>query len=124
MNSMGFQKIINLLDNTTNEHSRLRTKKLGKFNNDGCRTSNTNRQITFQTSMLKSILYDYSETYIPVKGSISNTGAGVNATARAADRKSKQVVFKTFDYIGRYSYSISIFLAFLKQLHQFKINQN
>ena len=26
MNSMGFQKIVNLSDNTTNEHSRLRTK--------------------------------------------------------------------------------------------------
>ena len=109
MNSMGFQKIINIVDNTTNEHPRLKRKQLVELNNDGCRTSNTNYQITFKTSMLKSILYNYNETYILVKGSISNTGAGVNATARAADRKSKQGIFKTFDYISRNSYSINMF---------------
>ena len=31
---------------------------------------NTNSQIKFKTSMLKSILYHYSDTYILVKGTI------------------------------------------------------
>ena len=66
--------------------------------------------------MLKSILYDYNETHILVKGSIANTGARGNATARAADRKNKQVIFKTCDYISRNSYSINIFMKLLVKL--------
>ena len=58
-------------------------------------TYNTNSQIVkFNTTMLKSILYDYSDAYILVKGRISITGAGYNAAARQTDERNKGVIFK------------------------------
>ena len=58
-------------------------------------TYNTNSQIVkFNTTMLKSILYDYSDAYILVKGRISITGAGYNAAARQIDERNKGVIFK------------------------------
>ena len=57
---MEFRKMINLLDNTPNQPTKFRTKNLVKINDDARRTYNTNGQIKFKTSMLKSILYDYS----------------------------------------------------------------
>ena len=44
--------------------------------------------------MLKSSLYDYSDAYILVKGTITITGAGADAAARQADERDKCVVFK------------------------------
>ena len=58
-------------------------------------TYNTNSQIVkFKITMLKSILYDYSDAYILVKGRISITGAGYNAAARQTDERNKGVIFK------------------------------
>ena len=51
-----------------------------------------NRQINFKASMLRSILCDYSDAYILVKGNIS-----VNNTAAAgadANNAAKKVIFK------------------------------
>ena len=49
-------------------------------------------QIKFKTSMLKSSLYDYSDVYILVKGTITvpNTAAQGSDT----NNKNKKVVFK------------------------------
>ena len=44
--------------------------------------------------MLKSILCDYSDTYILVKGKITIIGAGVDEGARHADEIDKGVAFK------------------------------
>ena len=44
--------------------------------------------------MLKSILYDYSDAYIIVKGRITITGAGPDAAARQTGERDKGVVFK------------------------------
>ena len=44
--------------------------------------------------MLRSNLCDYADSYIPVKGTITITGAGDNAAARRADERSKGVTFK------------------------------
>ena len=78
-----------------------------ELNNDGCQTYNTIRQITFQTAMLRSILYGCNKTYTLAEGGISNVRAGVNGTARATDRKNENVIFETCDYISRSSYSIN-----------------
>ena len=45
---------------------------------------NTNSDIRFRTTMLKSSLCDYSDAYMLVKGIIAITGAGDNAGARQA----------------------------------------
>ena len=54
---MEYEKITNLLDNTPNQQSKLRTKKWVEINDDSRGTYNTNNQIEFKTSTLKSSLY-------------------------------------------------------------------
>ena len=67
---MEYQKIINLSDNTPNQLTKFRTRNLAEINDDSCGTYNTNSLIKFKTSMLRSSLCDYSDTYILVKGTI------------------------------------------------------
>ena len=55
---------------------------------------NTNSDIRFKTTMLKSGLCDYSDAYMLVKGTIRITGAENDAAARQADERKKGVVFK------------------------------
>ena len=58
---MDYQKVINSLDNTPNQPSKLRTKTWVEISNDLRGAYNTNSQITFKTVMLKSGLYYYSD---------------------------------------------------------------
>ena len=67
---MEYEKIINLLKNTPNQPTKFRTKNWVEINDDSRGTYNTNSQIRFKTSMLRSSLCDYSEAYILVSGNI------------------------------------------------------
>ena len=90
-----YQKIANLLDdNKSNQPSKFRTKNWAEINDESRGTYNVNSQIKFKTTMLKSSLCDYSDTYILVKGTITITGAGDDAAARQADERDKGVVLK------------------------------
>ena len=60
--------------------------------NDSRGTYNTNGQIKSKTSMLKSNLCDYSDEYIPLKGTISVANMTV-ATANAYNENEK-VIFR------------------------------
>ena len=51
---MEHQKIINLLDNTSNQPTKFRTKKWIEINDEERGIYNTNSQIKFKTSMLRS----------------------------------------------------------------------
>ena len=89
---MEYQKIVNLVDNTSNQPSKFRTKKWVKINDESRGTHSVNKQISLKTSVLRSSLCDYSDTYILVKGNIS-----VNNTAAAdadANNTNKKVIFK------------------------------
>ena len=55
---MEYQKIINLLDNTPNQLSKFRTKNWIEINDQSKGTYNTNSDIRFKTTMLKSSLCD------------------------------------------------------------------
>ena len=46
---MEYQQIINLLDNTSNQPSKFRTKNWVEINDDSQGTYNTNSQIKFKT---------------------------------------------------------------------------
>ena len=46
---MEYQKIINLLDNTPSQPTKLRTKNWVEINDDARGTCNTNSQIKFKT---------------------------------------------------------------------------
>ena len=67
---MEFQKIINLLDNTSDQQTKFRTKNWVEINDESGGTYSTNSQIKFKTSMLRSSLTDYSDTYILVSGTV------------------------------------------------------
>ena len=55
---MEYQKIMNLLDNTPSEPTKFRTKNWVEINDKSHRTYNTNIQVRFKTSMLRSSLCD------------------------------------------------------------------
>ena len=85
---MNYQKIINLLDNTTSQSSKFRTRNWVGIN-DELRGKYDNSNIKFKMSMIKSNFCDYSDTYIPVKGTmiVPNMATAVNNT-------NKKVIFK------------------------------
>ena len=85
---MEYQKIINFLDTTPNEPSKFSTKYLVEISDNLRGTYNTDSQIKFKTSILKSILCDYIDAYIVAKGNItvSNTAAAV-AVPNNGDKK-------------------------------------
>ena len=91
---MECQKIINLLNNTSNQVSKFRKKNWIEINDQSRRVYNTNSDIRFKATMLKSSLCDYSDVYILVKGAIKITRAGDQAAARQADERDKGVIFK------------------------------
>ena len=64
---MKYQKITNLLRNTSDKVSRFITKKWIKVHGQSGKTYNTNKQIRFKTSVLRSDLCDYSDAYIVAK---------------------------------------------------------
>ena len=90
---MEYQKIANLLDNVSNQPSKFRTRNWVEIN-DESRGTYTGNDIRFKTTMLRSNLCDYADSYILVKGTITITGAGDDAAARRADERNKGVTFK------------------------------
>ena len=67
---MEYKNIINLLDTTPNQLSKFRTKILVQINDDPYGMHNTDSQIKFKISMLKSSLSNYSEANTLAKGTI------------------------------------------------------
>ena len=90
---MEYQKIANLLSNESDQPSKFRTRNWVEIN-DESRGNYTNSDIRFKTTMLRSNLCDYADSYILVKGTITITGAGDAAAARQADERDKGVTFK------------------------------
>ena len=76
---MEYQKIINLLVNTPNQPSEIRSGNWVEINDDTRETYNTNSQVKHKTSMLKSSLCAYSDAYIVLKGTL--TVLDMSATA-------------------------------------------
>ena len=64
---MEYQKIVNVLDTTSDNVPRFITKKWIEVHDQPGKIYNTNKQIKFKTSMLQSNLCDYSDAYIVVK---------------------------------------------------------
>ena len=79
---MEYQKIINLLDNTPNQLSKFRTKNWTEINDQSRGVYNTNSDIRFKTTMLKSSLCDFSDAYVLVKRTITIAGAEADAAVR------------------------------------------
>ena len=67
---MEYQEITNLLGNISDKVPRFVTKKWIEIHDQSGGTYNTNKQIRFKTSMLRSDLCDYSDAHVVVKGKI------------------------------------------------------
>ena len=65
---MGYQKIANLIDDASNQPSKSRTKNWVEIKDKSRGAYNVNSQIKLKTTMLKSSLCDYSDSYIFVEG--------------------------------------------------------
>ena len=93
---MEYQKIANLLDDASNKPSKFRERNLVEINDDIKGAYSPNKQIRFETAMLRSSLCDYSDAHILVKGNITvnNNNTAAAAAAAAADNTNKKVIFK------------------------------
>ena len=72
---MEFQKIINLLDTTSDDKDlpRFVTKKWIEVYDQSEKNYSVNKEIRIKKSMLRSDLWDFSDAYIVVKGEITVT---------------------------------------------------
>ena len=91
---MEYQKIINFLDNTPNQPTKFRTENWVKINDDARGTYNINSKVKLKNSVLKSILPNYSDTYILVSRTITITKAGVDNVLKRVDERKKGVISK------------------------------
>ena len=86
---MEYEQVINMLDNTSNQPSKFRTKNWVEINDDSCGMCSTGIKKKFPSSVLKTSLCKYSDAYIVVKGTIS-----VEAVAEGGGNN-EEVIFKT-----------------------------
>ena len=90
---MEYQKIANLLESTSDNPSKFKTRNWVEIN-DESREKYANRYIRFKTAILRSNLCDCADSYTLVKGTITITGEGDKAAAERADERDKGVTFK------------------------------
>ena len=74
-----------MLDSTPNQPTKFRTKNWVEINDDERGTYRSNSLIKFKTSMLRSILCDYSDAYVLVNVTITITGEGADDAEKRAD---------------------------------------
>ena len=79
-----------VLDDATFQPSTFSIKSCVGINDDTRGTYNANSKIKFKTTMLKSILCDYSDTYILIKEIIKDA----KNTAVPPDRNNSQIKSK------------------------------
>ena len=103
---MEYQRIANLLESTSDNLSKFRTRNWVEIN-DESRGNYANSDIRFKTAMLRSNLCDYADSYILVKGTITITGAGDDAGERQADERNKVVTFKNCSPFTKCMYRIN-----------------
>ena len=87
---MEYQKIIFFLDNASSPQSKLKTKNWIEINDKLWRTYSKYNQIRFKTSVLRSVLCFYSDTYFLLKGAVTVAPA----TAAAENNAIKKVIFR------------------------------
>ena len=91
---MEYQKIANLIDDTSRQPSKFRTKNWVEINDESRGAYNVNSQIKFKTTMLKSSSCDYSDAHVLVKGTISVNNTA--AAGAAVNNTNKKVIFKDY----------------------------
>ena len=94
---MEYYEINNLLlseDNESETLSKFVTREYVRVNSLS-NTYNKNKSIRFKTPMLRSILCDYSDAYILIKGTITVTAPGANNGANnIRDKRNRLIILK------------------------------
>ena len=81
-------------DNESEQLSKFVTREYVRVNSL-LNTYNENKSIRFKTPMLRLNLWDYSDAYILVKGTITVTAPGVNNNANnIRDKRNRPVILK------------------------------
>ena len=106
------QKNNKCFEEYTKSTNKLRTKNWVEINDDSRGTYNTNSQIKFKIMMLKTSLYDYSDAYILVSGTITITGAEVDDAIKWLDERNKGMIFK----------NCSPFTDYVSEINNIQIN--
>ena len=94
---MEYDRINNLLLSEDNENEKLSKFVTREYVsvNSLLDTYTENKSIRFKTPMLRSNLYDYSDAYILVKGTITVTTPGANNGANnIRDKKNRPLILK------------------------------
>ena len=101
-----------MLDNAPNQPSKFKTKNWIKINDESGATFNEDNQIRFKTSVLRSSLCDYSDTYILVKGTITVA----EETPAAPNNAIKKVIFKNCA-----SFTSCISITYISRIHNMQV---
>ena len=88
---MECQKIINFLDDTTNQPPEFRTRNWVEINDESQGMYNVSNQVKFNNSVIRSNLSDYSDACIHGEGAINVPNTGI---APALNNRNKQLIFK------------------------------
>ena len=94
---MEYQKIAN--SKVPNQLSKFRTESWVEINDELRGGYTSGSHIKFKTAMLRSSIYDQADAYTLVKGKITITGAGDDASARRADKRNKGVYLKIVHHL-------------------------
>ena len=86
---MEYERIANLLGNIPGKVPRFVTKKWIEVHDQSGETCNTNKEIKFKRSMLRSDLCDFNNAYVAVEGI-----ATVRADERDRDKMNRQDILK------------------------------
>ena len=89
---MEYQKIASLLNDGSDKPSKFRTRNWVEINDEERGINFHNKQIKFKSSMLRSILCDYSDAFILAKENITVNNTA--AAGAAANNTNKKVIFK------------------------------
>ena len=76
-----------------NQPSKFRTRNWVEMNHES-QGKYDSSSIKFKNSRIRSNLYDYSDAYILVSGTIIITGAEDDDNAKRTDERNKGVIFK------------------------------
>ena len=90
---MEYQKIIHLLDDTTDKPSKFRARNCAEINDELRRIYSVSNQLQLKTSMIRLNLCDYSDTYIHVERTIAVPNTG---TVAALKNRNKKLIFKNY----------------------------
>ena len=83
-----------MLESTSDNLSKFRTRNWVEINDESRGNYASDSDIRFKTTMLRSNLCDYADSYILVKGTITITGERDNSGEIQADARDKGVTFK------------------------------